>query len=489
LYFFATVVIFCCLGFVWSAASPIGSSPDEDTHIASIWCAQGYEKGVCSPPSDNIAGFASIPVKPNFCFRFIPSDAANCGSHVGWEEVRTNNVGYPQLFYKFNSLFVSENPVNSIVLMRAINFLTFISVIMLAIALLPKKLQEGFSLAWASTLLPLGIFVAASINPSSWALTGLFSASIFTVALFTRESSQKVRFAAAAGLIIATVIALGSRPDSKLYLPIIIVLAAYSSSSYFSLKSFRNRGVVLLLIAVYGYFVVTKLMSSITTFPDQSRPADLSLLFYNLPRVFDLWFGIFGVGWGTGWLDTVIPGSIATLLAGIYIYFVFSALSDATKKSKQVLVAGLIFFITLVLITLQLNHLIVGEELQPRYFLPFIAAITGIFLASSSKLWTLSRVQKLSILFLFTYAHSYSLYWNLKRYITGIDDRSWSLDRNMEWWFNDDWASIHIVNPSTFFAIGSILFLFGILAGVRWLTIEDSQASKLTSSSFEGGAK
>lgn len=489
LFFFATALIFCIIGFIWSAASPIGSSPDEDAHIGSIWCAHGFEEGLCSPSSDGNPNYALIPLKPNICYKFVPSDAANCGPHSGRENVRTNNVDYPQLFYKFNSLFVSSNPVNSIVLMRTINFLTYTTLTMFAIALLPRRLRLGFSLAWLSTLIPLGIFVAASINPSSWALTGLFTASIFTIALFSGENSHKVRSVSAVGLFIASMIALGSRPDSKLYLPVIIVLAAYSSTTNFSLSSLKVRLFSLIPVIVFGYLLFGSLLNSITSFPDQNRAADFSLLFYNIPRVFDLWFGIFGVGWGTGWLDTLIPGSIATLLAGMYFYFVFSALSDATKKSKQVFAAGLIFFVTLVLITLQLNHLIVGEELQPRYFLPFIAAITGIFLTSSSKLWALNRVQKLSILFLFTYAHSYSLYWNLKRYITGVDDRTWSLDRNMEWWFNDDWASIHIVHPSTFLAFGSILFLLGILAGVRWLTIEDSQASKLTSRSLEGEAK
>jgi hypothetical protein len=488
-FFFATALIFCIIGFIWSVASPIGSSPDEDAHIGSIWCAQGYEEGLCSPSSDGNPSYALIPLKPNICYKFVSSDAANCGAHSGWENVRTNNVNYPQLFYKFNSLFITSNPVNSIVLMRTINFLTYVTLTMFAIALLPRRLRIGFSLAWLLTLIPLGIFVAASINPSSWALTGLFTASIFTVALFSEENSFKVRSASAVGLFFASTIALGSRPDSRLYLPVIVALAIYWSSKKFSLTTLMSKLVFLALFTGFGYFLLNRLLSSITSFPNQDRTADLSLLFYNIPRVFDLWFGVFGVGWGTGWLDTLIPSSIATLLSGIYLYFVFSALSDATRKSKQVLVVGLIFFIALVLVTLQLNHLVVGEELQPRYFLPFIAAITGIYLASSSKLWALSRVQKLTILMLFTYAHAYSLYWNLKRYITGIDDQSWSLDRNMEWWFNDDWASIHIVHPSTFLSFGSILFLLGILAGVRWLTLEDSQASQLTSRSLEGGAK
>ena len=31
----------------WGVSSPPGSSPDEDYHMGSIWCAGGIEAGVC----------------------------------------------------------------------------------------------------------------------------------------------------------------------------------------------------------------------------------------------------------------------------------------------------------------------------------------------------------------------------------------------------------------------------------------------------------
>ena len=37
-----------CAG--WALASPVGAAPDDDYHLASIWCAQGEREGVCVRP-------------------------------------------------------------------------------------------------------------------------------------------------------------------------------------------------------------------------------------------------------------------------------------------------------------------------------------------------------------------------------------------------------------------------------------------------------
>ena len=31
----------------WAVTSPVGSSPDDDYHLSSIWCAGGERSGVC----------------------------------------------------------------------------------------------------------------------------------------------------------------------------------------------------------------------------------------------------------------------------------------------------------------------------------------------------------------------------------------------------------------------------------------------------------
>ena len=31
----------------WALSSPIGSSPDDDFHLPSIWCGQGFRDGLC----------------------------------------------------------------------------------------------------------------------------------------------------------------------------------------------------------------------------------------------------------------------------------------------------------------------------------------------------------------------------------------------------------------------------------------------------------
>ena len=46
----------------WAVTSPIGSSPDDDYHLASIWCGQGFRDELCEENADGSASEVPISI-------------------------------------------------------------------------------------------------------------------------------------------------------------------------------------------------------------------------------------------------------------------------------------------------------------------------------------------------------------------------------------------------------------------------------------------
>ena len=71
------------VGLAWSLASPAGSSPDDDFHLASIWCATG-DPAVCRQTGEEIEeGVERVHVLPDLgegliCYAHAPRVSAAC---------------------------------------------------------------------------------------------------------------------------------------------------------------------------------------------------------------------------------------------------------------------------------------------------------------------------------------------------------------------------------------------------------------------------
>lgn len=450
--FFALVV-----GLGWAISSPIGSSPDEDAHIGSIWCANGISEFQCSTSeSATISnGYGSIPFRLNICYKFEQSLAANCGDHTGFENVRLNLDNYPVLYYRTMHLFIDPNPVNSIIHMRIFNFLLASLLLYFSISLAPISSQKNLWLVSILGYLPLGIFTVASINPSSWAIAGLPSFTIFALNILT-TTNPKFLIKNIFGCFIAAILAIGSRPDSKIYLLMILFLIL----SYRFVKQEKKRQLLLYLLGVPVAFLLIRnqLINAVDTFPDADRVADFSLFAYNLPRVSELWSGIYGVNWGLGWLDTPIPFGVSGVIFALNAHLFIENLKFATEIAKKIFLFGVAIVFGLILFTLQINNLVVGEQLQPRYFLPFLISLSIIYIYKSEFILGGNVQQSRTYFVGLSFAHSYIYYVNLKRYITGLDNRQLTLDSKIEWWKNADWQLAHFLPPNYVFVLVSIAF-------------------------------
>ena len=97
----ALVAAFVSLG-AWALSSPIGSSPDDDYHNASIWCGQGFREGLCEEGSeDGAVVVATTLIANSACFAFHPELSGACPqSSEPTETFRSNaDGGYPPVFY------------------------------------------------------------------------------------------------------------------------------------------------------------------------------------------------------------------------------------------------------------------------------------------------------------------------------------------------------------------------------------------------------
>lgn len=109
----------------WSFASPVGSSPDDNFHLPSIWCGLGERPGLCEESGDPDTRMVPTPVDTAPCFAFDSSQSADCwdADEKGMEEAEwMNAVGlYPPVFFTTMAVFAGPDVAVSVVTMRIVN--------------------------------------------------------------------------------------------------------------------------------------------------------------------------------------------------------------------------------------------------------------------------------------------------------------------------------------------------------------------------------
>jgi hypothetical protein len=115
-------------GFAWAISSPPGSSPDEDFHLASIWCPQPVESSGCkvqtAPNGDTAIVVNARVFSAPVCYAFHPEILGACVFGVpttpGLDE-RFNRGEYPGGYYRVMHLLVVSDPYTTTYLIRAVN--------------------------------------------------------------------------------------------------------------------------------------------------------------------------------------------------------------------------------------------------------------------------------------------------------------------------------------------------------------------------------
>jgi hypothetical protein len=480
LIYLAPLLAFVAL-VAWAFSSPIGSSPDDDFHLASIWCANSANTSACRPGPTTAERLVPPEIKHASCYAHQPDVTAACAArylHSSSKPTvltsRGNFLGeYPPVYYATMSLFVGPNIEVSVVVMRIVNVLIFIGMTAGLYLLLPRFRRPTLLWAWTLTILPLGLFLLSSNNPSSWAIIGIGSAWLALLGYF--ETTGRRRIGLAALFVLAGIMAAGARSDSALYLVISIVVVVLLSAE--KTRQFLLRAILPLVMAIVGvfFFFSSQQAGVVATGLGPSHPSaaaphvnTVALALKDFLNVPQLWSGAFGT-WQLGWLDTTMPAIVA--LAGIVavVSVCFSGLARLwwRKVVAIVLIIAALWLIPTYVLVKGLNE--VGQNVQPRYLLPLIVLCVGtILLTRKAAPVRISRGQLVPVIVLLAVGQCVALYYNLHRNVAGANSHGFDLDTNIKWW----WSAA--LPPMGVWIVGSIAFAALLLVLVREMSRPDA---------------
>lgn len=465
--------VFIVISFVisllsWGLSSPVGSSPDDDFHLTSIWCSS-LDTNLCKMGDSNDTRIVQSELLNSSCFAYKSESPATCQAEnkifsdsTYVQTDRGNFLGlYPKVFYAIMHTFAGDDVISSTLLMRFFNICLFTTMAVLLYWIVSLQQRRALSIALLITLVPLGVFFIPSTNPSGWAYFGLLF-GIFALVCFLKNPDGEKRFFLGMYYIFAVVIASGTRGDAAAFMALLTLI------SFFSFGDFKNWKSSILpfvgtLISVLFYLstkqsqVVSKGLAAPTGEEvDSVARSFFSLFGYNFLQISELWAGIFGF-LGIGWLDTRLPAITWVSALCVFCGVMFTLLRGLTLR--EYIGVGLVAIILFVLpmYVLQISSSHVGENIQSRYLFPLLAGGSAlILLAPKTSTPLLGRVQTVVITITISLANSAALYTNLSRYIQGQSwGTYWNLDVAAEqgWWW--EWGP----SPMFVWGVGTCAFL------------------------------
>lgn len=473
----AAVLLAFALGFVglggWAFSSPVGSEPDSDFHLASIWCTTADPGSPCDMEERRNRKMVPSALIDARCFSHYQEESAACQplmTTADGRETMTNRLNivesqanYPSGFYLVQNQLAGENIDTSVVSMRMLNVGLFLGLGVLLWWFLPSRLRNSFTWAWAATLVPLGAFVVASTNPSSWALIGAGSA---WVALLGYLEAQGWRKWLLGGLFLVLVgMAAAARTDATLFAIATSAVALLATDA-----PFRDLVKRLWIPAVGAVLAVTVLFFQrgainvlFEGFMRDREVVDWERLWFNFIEVPGLWIGAFG-GWpwgALGWLDTPMPHMVEFLSFGAFIVVFGIGVVGSNWRVRAMTGVMLAMLWIYPMFILQQADELVGAVFQSRYALPLVPVLLGIALLRPAGHGGIlpNPTHRMWIVGAISVANAIALHQNIRRYVTGLDNFGYNLNNAEWWWFglNGSWLT-----PMAVWWIGSLAF-FGFL--------------------------
>ncbi|MDF1479152.1 DUF2142 domain-containing protein [Leifsonia sp. H3M29-4] len=478
--FLAPILAFVALG-AWAFASPIGAGPDDDYHLVSIWCANGGSDQ-CEPGTEENSRIVPSAFRELTCYVQVEERSAACQDSVWptwdgdpWETTRGNFGGeYPPVYYATMRLFAGGDIQTSALVMRLINAALFVGLATALAVLLPDARRRTLLWGWLVTLVPLGMFLIPSNNPSGWAITGIGTAFLALLGWF--ETDGRRRWALGALYLVGLVMAAGARGDAAVYavgatVTVLLLTAVRTRAWAFSaILPAAGLVVALVLFASAGQAGVGASGFSgggTATMPlegdggDEMPLSGFALAAYNLLMLPFLWTGVWGT-WGLGWFDTQLPAIVPWSATAAFIVVAFAGLGLLTWR-KAIATSGVLFvLVALPTYVLTVGGDKVGAQLQPRYLLPLIVLFAFLLLTETVQgRLRFTRVQTFAILGALAIANFVALQVNIRRYVTGADEQGLNLDVGAEWW----WTGFPL-GPSAVWIVGAVAYA-GLLA-ILW---------------------
>lgn len=452
----------------WAVSSPVGSSPDDDFHLVSIWCGLGEREGLCESTEDSTERLVQTRlVEAHQCYAARPAENGDCGlSDQDYTETSRGNFtgGYPPVYYAALSIFASPDISASTIVMRLFNSALFVGVVTTLLLLLGRGRRGPLLWSLVVGMVPLGMFIVPSLNPSSWSV--LVIATLWVALIGYFSASQRTRRIAFG--VLATILAVmgaGSRGDTAAFVAFSAIVACVLSFRH-DRTWWRLTVLPAAIVLIGTYFFLTSGQSTgITGISGEQEAAAQSVgssLRHAVDELQKLPFLIGGVSglWGLGWLDTHLPALVPGILIVLFAGVAFWGMRVLNWKKSTAMALTAFAIACMPMYVYIREGISVGEGVQPRYILPLVILFAGLaaYGARHDHLG-LNRAQAGIVLFGVAVANSISLFYNLRRYITGLDYSGLNLDSNIEWWWSTP------ISPMMVWLGGSAAFTM-LLAGL-----------------------
>lgn len=457
------------LGMIsWAIVSPVGASPDEDYHLGSIWCPRPIEGSGCAYETEGGAIAAvQVPelVAEGKCFAFRPEESAGCAELMSDDTFvyssRFDNGMYPPGYYQFQHAFVGKDVLASVVWMRIANATIALGGL-LALALLSSPtVRQTLLVATTVAWVPMGVYFVASVNPSSWAITGCL---LYAVGLYSAsESTGKRRWGLIAVAALGAILSVTSRADAAFYVLILTLAVWLLIPLKKKLVPVVGASVVLAGLALV-VFLNNGQSQNITGdggWAAEENVGMVRIFLSNLIGIPDYVSGFWGNHWGPGWVDVPLLG-----WSTLTMFFVAGGLvlvgAETLWPRKAVsgsLLAGALVGIPVVGMTLR--HVRPVFEYQGRYMLPLLAVFLFVWLLRRDGRPSMTGTgQVLIVVSVASVANFWALNRMVLRYTSGIGrETSGGLPMlsHADWW---PWSA----SPNVVWLGGSLALAVGLIA-------------------------
>jgi hypothetical protein len=428
-------------GYAWIVSAPIGSSPDDDYHQASIWCPQPVEQHCPTETDDEGKVWLVLPklVAQPICYATRTLESAVCVAEVGDQLVLTrkfNDGVYPGYYYAFMHLFVGPDIDRSVQTMRAVNLAIYTLLVGAIFVLAPPGGRRLVTYAWLGSAVPLIIYFSTTLNPTAWAILGVGCAFLaLHLGLTAQSRRRQIPLLALAGL--SGLLAAAARADAGAYLVIVVAMIALFHAPTLRRRLWAWAPLALIVaMGVAGYLAGSQ-GTAVTGGLDQP-PADnpWRLLAHNvfaLPRfLVRFWSESYG------WLDTPLEPITTVLAASATILVCYHGLVGGGVRPRRILaLAGVaVSIVGLPLMVLQTNSLYYPTMVQVRDTAPLVlTAVAGCLAYRGTGPAPLPRLARVIVYLFIVVANAYAFFTQVRRYAIGlIDNHTVDLATGVTWW-------------------------------------------------------